>query len=96
MRQIGMLRLAQVMVNFPVATCRLLLLWWNSRLGCHMVVHGYEETTEYEKLLDEGRFHIPLSYHIENYVSGSFHGIDKMFSYHQSGDVCTGKRFTRI
>jgi hypothetical protein len=61
-----------------------------------MVVHGYEETTEYEKLLDEGRFHIPLSYHIENYVSGSFHGIDKMFSYHQSGDVCTGKRFTRI
>jgi hypothetical protein len=24
-----------------------------------MVVHGYEETTEYEKLLDEGRFHCP-------------------------------------
>jgi hypothetical protein len=25
-------------------------------LACHMVVHGYEVTTEYEELLDEGGF----------------------------------------
>jgi hypothetical protein len=36
-------------------------------LASHMVVHGYEAATEYEKLLDEGGFDYPLSHHFKTY-----------------------------
>jgi hypothetical protein len=52
-------------------------------LACDLVVHGYEEaTTEYEELLDEGRFIFPLPHHIKNHVLEAVYSFDKMFSYH--------------
>jgi hypothetical protein len=39
-------------------------------LPCDMVVHGYEEATKHEELLDERRFFIPLSHYIKNHVLG--------------------------
>jgi hypothetical protein len=36
-------------------------------LASHMVVHGYEVATEYEKLLNKGRFSFPLSHHFKTY-----------------------------
>jgi hypothetical protein len=48
-------------------------------MACNMVVHGYEEATEYEVLLDEGGFGIPLPHYFKSYVMEPLQRFDKMF-----------------
>jgi hypothetical protein len=63
-------------------TIGLKILWWNSSLACHMIVHGYETATKNEELLDEGRFDFLLSHHFKNYDMRPIYGLDHMFSYY--------------
>jgi hypothetical protein len=65
-------------------------------LACNMVVHGYEETTKYEELLDDGMCGFPLPCHLKNYVTGPFQRFDKMFSYYKFSNICKGKGFAII
>jgi hypothetical protein len=53
-----------------------------------LVVHGHEETTEYQKLLDEGGVYFPLSKYLECYDTETVYGIEQVFTYYQSGGVC--------
>jgi hypothetical protein len=61
-------------------------------LTYHMVVHGYEATTEYEELLNERRF----DYHFQNYATSLLHGFNKMFAYYKSSNICERKGFAKI
>jgi hypothetical protein len=51
-------------------------------LTCDLVVHRYQEATEFEELLDEGRFISPLPHHFKNHVPEEVYGFDKVLSYH--------------
>jgi hypothetical protein len=51
-------------------------------LACDLVVHGYEEATEFEELLDEGRFISPLPHNFKNHVQEAVYGFDKVLSYY--------------
>jgi hypothetical protein len=53
-----------------------------------LVVHGHEEATEYQKLLDEGGVYFPLSKCLECYDMETVYGIEQVFTYYQSGGVC--------
>jgi hypothetical protein len=61
-----------------------------------MVVHRYEVATEYEKLLDKGRFDFPLSNHFEDYDPSPIYGLDHIFPYYRSHNLCEKEGFARI
>jgi hypothetical protein len=55
---------------------------------CNLVVHGHEEATKYQKLIDEGGVYFPLSKRLECYDTEMVYGIEQVFTYYQSDGVC--------
>jgi hypothetical protein len=55
---------------------------------CNLVVHGHEEATEYQKLLDEGGVYFPLSKRLECYDIETVYGSEQVFIYYQPSGVC--------
>ena len=56
---------------------------------CNLVVHGHEEATKYQKLLDEGEVYFPLSKRLQCYDNVEMvYGLEQVFIYYQSSRVC--------
>jgi hypothetical protein len=63
---------------------------------CNLVIHGHEEATEYQKLLDERGIYFPLSKRLQCYDTETVYGLEQVFTYYQFNIVCVREMIARL